>query len=107
MSAQERLAAFRQALAEASARFGVRLAVVQQLGAVILDEPALGFVVLDEDGVPSGGTAGSLTDDSGAVLPHTSSPLAASDTVGESCESDRNEPLVFLSPLSRRARGRG
>jgi hypothetical protein len=47
MTAQERLDAFKRALAEAGAEFGVRLAIIQQIGAVVLDEPALGYVLVD------------------------------------------------------------
>jgi hypothetical protein len=48
MRAQERLAAFKQALTLASAEFGVRLAIVQQIGAVVLDEPTLGYILMDD-----------------------------------------------------------
>ncbi len=54
MTAQERLTAFKRALTAASAEFGVRLAIVQQIGAVILDEPTLGYVLADT--VPESGS---------------------------------------------------
>ena len=47
MTPQQRLDAFKAALHAASVEFGVRLAVVQQLGSVILDEPTLGYVVVE------------------------------------------------------------
>ncbi len=54
MTARERLAAFRQALTAASEQFGVRLAIVQQLGDIVLDEPTLAYVLTaDEEKKPA------------------------------------------------------
>lgn len=49
MTAQERLTAFRQALTAASEQFGVRLAIVQQLGDIVLDEPTLAYILGPEE----------------------------------------------------------
>lgn len=48
MNERQRLEAFKQAMSAAGEQYGVRIAIVQQIDNVVLDEPALGFVLMAE-----------------------------------------------------------